>query len=70
MKLMQSVKCVFGKHERSRSHAWQDGGVFRSRCRGCGKPMHRVPAGGWILDADADADPDSDGDTDAIAPQR
>ncbi|WP_066801482.1 hypothetical protein [Sphingomonas soli] len=49
MKLVQSIRCVFGRHARSRSHAWQDGAVFRSRCRGCGKPMHRE-RNGWIVD--------------------
>ena len=49
MGLIQSFNCMRGKHERSRGHARQDGNVFRSRCRGCGKPMLRTMSG-WILD--------------------
>jgi len=49
MKLVQLFKCMRGKHERSRGQARQDGDIFRSQCRGCGKGMIRH-RGGWILD--------------------
>lgn len=45
MNLIQLFNCVRGKHVRSRGHAWQDGPVFRSICRGCGKPMVRTQRG-------------------------
>jgi hypothetical protein len=51
MHLIQLFYCAFGKHVRSRGHAHQDGAVFRSRCRGCGKPMVRT-ASGWRVDND------------------
>lgn len=42
--------CVRGQHHRSRAHAWQDGDIMRSKCRGCGKRMARY-AGTWKLEA-------------------
>jgi hypothetical protein len=49
MNLLQPVYCLFGKHHRSRSRAWDDGSVYRSWCKGCGKPMIR-DLDGWHLD--------------------
>ena len=41
--------CMFGKHRRGRrSHVWHDGSVYRSACRGCGRPMLRDRSG-WRL---------------------
>lgn len=55
MKLMQWLQCIRGNHHRSRGQARLDGAVFRSICRGCGKPMVRTPYG-WILASEADRD--------------
>lgn len=60
VKLMQLLNCVRGRHERSRGHAWQDGDIFRSKCRGCGKPMIRA-YGGWVLDTGQAAKDDAQG---------
>jgi len=48
MNLIQLFQCVRGKHLRSRGHAREDGGTFRSKCVGCGKPMIRT-LDGWQL---------------------
>ncbi len=53
MNLIQMLNCMRGKHLRSRGHAKYDGAVFRSRCRGCGKPMVRT-AGGWVVESGND----------------
>lgn len=49
MGLIQMFNCARGKHMRSRGHAHEEGGAFRSRCKGCGKPMLRT-IHGWIVD--------------------
>jgi len=55
VKLIQLFSCARGKHQRSRGHARQDGETFRSKCRGCGKPMVRT-AEGWALDTRSPAE--------------
>ena len=51
MNLIQRLYCAFGTHVRSRGQARQEGSVFRSHCRGCGKPMVRT-ATGWVVETD------------------
>ena len=46
MKLFQLFRCAFGKHERSRSRAYEDGAVMHSVCKGCGRAMIKEH-GGW-----------------------
>ena len=49
MKFWQLALCLLGRHDRDRRRAQFDGEVFRSVCRGCGRPMAKH-AHGWIID--------------------
>ena len=49
MYLIQRIKCLFGKHERSRSAAVDYPDAMRSVCRGCGRRMIR-DFNGWRID--------------------
>jgi hypothetical protein len=48
MDFVQRVKCLFGKHHRSRRTARRLNGQYHAICSGCGKPMIKVRAG-WKL---------------------
>ena len=49
MNIVQLVRCCFGKHHRSKRHAYRDeDGIPRSRCQGCGRRMAKLKEG-WRL---------------------
>jgi hypothetical protein len=48
MKIVQLVRCAFGRHLRDRRLVWHDGSDFYSVCTGCGAPMVRT-IHGWEL---------------------
>ena len=49
-RLIGRIKCLIGKHRRSRRHTVFKGrGADTSVCRYCGKPMRSTPAG-WIIE--------------------
>jgi len=48
-----NLLCLIGRHERSRGQAHYDQAAdqFVSRCRHCGKAMHKTRAGAWVSGA-------------------
>lgn len=48
----RGLLCGLGRHKRSMSQRFRDdGGVYRSYCRGCRKPMRKLANGRWVKDA-------------------
>jgi exosome complex RNA-binding protein Csl4 len=45
VKIIQLVRCLFGKHLHNTRISRDDAGVVRSRCQGCGRRMVRVEEG-------------------------
>ena len=47
-KIIGRLKCLFGRHERSRRLARHEGDIVRSECSHCGVPMERLRRGDWV----------------------
>jgi hypothetical protein len=48
--IVQRVRCALGRHVPDRRRVKEDAyGIYRGKCRGCGKPMSRSQKG-WTLD--------------------
>lgn len=45
---MRIFLCLFGVHRPNRERIWDDGLNMRARCKGCKRPMVRMPEG-WRL---------------------
>jgi len=50
MKIVQRIRCLFGKHHRDRHGVWHDGTSFRGVCAGCRAPMKRDFHGWHLVD--------------------
>lgn len=50
-KPFRMLLCLFGRHRRSRGHAYDNGAQLMSVCRHCGIGMKRVQ-GKWMVDLD------------------
>lgn len=55
MNVLDRIKCLIGRHDRSRSRAvrYVDNSVL-SVCRHCGKAMFRHPREGWMVERRAE----------------
>ena len=47
-KVLQRLRCVIGRHQRSRARAREVDGTIVSVCRGCGRPMVKDRTG-WRM---------------------